>query len=135
MIFRVVLALALTAGAVSAGGGNVENGRDLYLYFCAECHGKNAASVGPTAEMLVIEPPHLTELAKRNQGVFPIADVAMQIDGRIPIELHSYMPIFGPSLDDDQFVPFALPSGQTMMVPQPLADLLIYLQSIQKQAN
>ena len=135
MIFRIMLLLVLTAGAVSAEDGDVENGRDLYLYFCAECHGKDGTSVGPMAEMLAIEPPDLTELAKRNQGVFPIAEVAMQIDGRIPVELHSYMPIFGPSLDGDRFVSFALPSGQTMMVPQPLADLLTYLQSIQTRAN
>ncbi len=57
----------------------------------------------------------------------------MKIDGRLPIKAHSYMPVFGPTLDDDQFVALALPSGQLMMVSQPLADLIIYLQSIQAQ--
>lgn len=135
MLVRIALIAVFIAGSVSAQSSNVENGRELYLHFCAECHGKDAASVGPMAEMLAIEPPDLTALVQRNQGVFPIADIAKQIDGRIPIGFHTYMPVFGPSLDHDKYVSVALPSGQTLMVPQPLADLLTYLQSIQTHAN
>lgn len=135
MVVRIALIAVFIAGSVSAQSSKVENGQDLYLYFCAECHGKDAASVGPMAEMLAIEPPDLTDLTDRNQGVFPITDVAKQIDGRIPIGFHTYMPVFGPSLDHEQYVSLALPSGQTLMVPQPLADLLTYLQSIQTQGN
>lgn len=132
MLARLILIAVTTAGAVSAQSANEENGRDIFLYFCAECHGKNAASVGPMAEMLAIVPPDLTVLSKRNAGEFPSEVVAMQVDGRIPVSDHSFMPVFGPSLNGDQFVALALPSGQSMMVPQRLADLIAYLQAIQE---
>lgn len=135
MMVRLFLVLATAAGAVSAQDADLEAGRDLFLYFCAECHGKDGASVGPIAEMLAIEPPDLTDLAERNQGVFPIKAVAMQIDGRTQNDAHSYMPVFGPSLDSDNSFSVALPDGQTMMVTQRLANLIAYLQSVQDQEN
>lgn len=135
MLVRLFLVLASAAGAVSAQDADLEAGRDLFLYFCAECHGKDGASVGPIAEMLAIEPPDLTNLAERNQGVFPIKAVAMQIDGRTQNEAHSYMPVFGPSLDSDNSSSVALPDGQTMLVTQRLANLIAYLQSVQDQGN
>ena len=133
MLARLVLITATAAGAASAQVADVDNGRNLFLYFCAECHGKDSASIGPLAEMLAIEPPELTGLTERNGGAFPCEAVAMQIDGRLPIKAHSYMPVFGTTLDDDQFVALALSSGQPMMVSQPMADLITYLQSIQAQ--
>jgi len=135
MLVRLIMIIATAAGAVSAQDTDVEHGRDLFLCFCAECHGKDAASMGPLAELLAIDPPDLTELTARNRGAFPIEAVAKQIDGRIAIEPHSYMPVFGPSLEGDQFVSFALPSGQPMMIAQPLANLMTYLRSAQSQAD
>ena len=133
MIIRLVFIFAAAAGAVSAQDVNTEEGRDLFLYFCAECHGKDAASVGPMAEMLAIEPPDLTGLSVRNSGVFPTKFVAMQVDGRMQVEVHSFMPIFGRSLDSDQRVAIALPSGQPMFISQKLAELIAYLLTIQTQ--
>lgn len=135
MLFRLVLFLALAAGAVSAQDNRTEEGQDLFLYFCAECHGKDGASVGPMAEMLAIRPPDLTGLTARNEGTFPTKFVAMQVDGRMAIDVHSFMPIFGPSLDSDKHVAIALPSGQPMFVSQHLADLIAYLRTIQTQAE
>jgi len=135
ILVRLGLILAMTAGTAAAQDTDVEDGRDLFLYFCAECHGKDAASEGPTAEILAIDPPVLTNLAGRNEGVFPVESVAMQVDGRMPIAAHSYMPVFGPSLDGDQLVSFALPSGQPMMVTQHLGNLITYLMSVQVQAD
>ena len=124
MLVRLVLAIATLAGPVSAQDTNIEDGRDLFLYFCAECHGKDAASIGPMAEMLAVEPPDLTALTERNGGAFPTGSVAMQIDGRIRLDGHGDMPVFGPPLESDQFVTLKLPSGQPMMVAQHLANLM-----------
>ncbi|MEL7259096.1 MAG: c-type cytochrome, partial [Pseudomonadota bacterium] len=129
MWFRLVVFLATSAGTAMAQDANVKDGRDLFLYFCAECHGKDAASVGPMAEMLAIEPPDLTVLSERNAGEFPVEFVATQVDGRKPTEVHSFMPVFGSSLDTDQHVAIALPSGQPMLVSRHLADLMAYLQT------
>lgn len=132
-MFRLVLAMVAAAGIAAAQNSEVENGQDLYLYFCAECHGKDAESVGPMAEMLAIKPPMLTSLAERNGGNFPTESVAMQIDGRISLPSHGYMPVFGPYLDSVQSVAIKLPSGQPMMVTQNLADLIAYLQFVQAE--
>ena len=130
-MFRLVLAMVAAAGIASAQNSEVENGQDLYLYFCAECHGKDAESVGPIAEMLAIKPPMLTSLAERNGGNFPTESVAMQIDGRISLPSHGDMPVFGPYLNSVQSVAIKLPNGQPMMVTQNIADLIAYLQFVQ----
>lgn len=62
MLLRMALALSTLAGTVSAQDTNIDDGRDLFLYFCAECHGKNASRVGPIAEMMALDPPKLTTL-------------------------------------------------------------------------
>ena len=121
------------AGTASAQNTEVEKGQDLFLYFCAECHGSDAESIGPIAEMLAINPPELTSLAERNGGKFPTEYVAMQIDGRISVASHLDMPVFGPYLGSDQSVAIKLPSGQPMLVTQHLADLIAYLQFVQTE--
>ncbi|WP_027255929.1 c-type cytochrome [Leisingera aquimarina] len=131
MLVRLAVAVAIAAGPVWAQDTGADEGRDLFLYFCAECHGKDAASLGPMAEMMALRPPDLRQLTERNGGEFPIEAVAKQIDGRQPVAAHGDMPVFGPSLDEDQYVAMALPSGQPMMVPRSLHNLIVYLQSVQ----
>jgi len=112
MLVRVAVTVAIAAGPVWAQDTGVAQGRDLFLYFCAECHGKDAASQGPMAEMMALTPPDLTQLAACNNGEFPTEDVAKQIDGRRPVAAHGDMPVFGPSLDEDQFVAFDLKASR-----------------------
>lgn len=84
------------------------------------------------AEMLAIATPDLTGLAARNRGVFPLEAVARQIDGRDAVLAHGGdMPIFGPFLDSDRSIAFKLPSGQPMMTGLPLANVIVYLESLQ----
>jgi len=86
------------------------------------------------AEMLAISTPDLTKLAARNNGVFPIEVVARQIDGRNALLAHGgEMPIFGPFLEADRSVALRLPSGQPMMTGLPLANVIVYLDSIQAE--
>lgn len=135
MLARLLLITTTAVGSAAAQEIDAEAGRDLFMYFCAECHGMDAASTGPLAEMLAIEPPVLLRLSERNDGAFPIEAVAMQIDGQIPVETHSYMPVFGSSFDGDGAVALSLPSGQPMLVSQRLANLIAYLQSVQVQTE
>jgi mono/diheme cytochrome c family protein len=125
------LATIILAGPASTQNIEMKNGENLFLYFCAECHGRDAESIGPMAEMMAIEAPQLTTLSKRNGGDFPTETVAMQIDGRMNFGSHGDMPVFGPYLETVQSVPIKLTSGQTMMVTQNLADLITYLKAVQ----
>lgn len=133
MRLRLILATIILAGPASAQNVEMQNGENLFLYFCAECHGRDAESIGPMAEMLAIEAPQLTTLSERNGGEFPTETVAMQIDGRMNIGSHGDMPVFGPYLETVQSVAIKLPSGQTMMVTQNLADLITYLKTVQNE--
>jgi mono/diheme cytochrome c family protein len=133
IIRAMILALA-AAGAASAQEINIEDGKTLFLNSCWQCHGLDAKGFGPMAEMLAIETTDLTELSKRNGGVFPTEAVAMQIDGRSPLLAHGgEMPIFGPSLESDQNVALRMNSGQQMMAGLPLANVIVYLESLQTE--
>ncbi|MBM7066860.1 cytochrome c [Actibacterium sp. 188UL27-1] len=129
----VLLSLALFfAGPATAQSGDVAEGQALFQTYCATCHGNQARGDGPTAEMMVINPPDLTQLAAMHDGEFPVLWVARRIDGRDLIPSHGLpMPIFG-SFFEGTDVPIKVPTGQPMMVSQPLADLLVWLESIQE---
>ena len=122
----------LISGAAHAQDIDPENGRALYDSYCIQCHGADATGTGPMAAILNVGIPDLTQLSARNDGVFPRDQVAMQIDGRARLLAHGgEMPVFGPMLDSARLIPMQLPSGQTLMVSQPMAELMAYLEVIQ----
>lgn len=132
MYLRAIVISVVLAGTVNAQEVDLEAGQDLFMTYCWQCHGKDATGNGPMAEMLAISTPDLTGLAARNDGVFPTAEVARQIDGRAPVLAHGgEMPIFGPFLDSSQGIALRLPSGQAMMTGLPLANVVVYLESLQ----
>lgn len=134
MLIRATLAVLTMVGAASAQTPDAESGRTLFMTYCVQCHGSDAKGTGPMASALSMAPPDLTGLASRNGGLFPTAAVATQIDGRMPLLAHGgEMPLFGPVFESDQNVALPLPSGQPMMMGLPLADLIVYLQSVQMQ--
>ncbi len=133
MIARVIVMTLATAGLVSAQDADPGDGRDIYMSYCVQCHGFDAKGVGPMAEILSVVTPDLTELAALNDGVFPTGAVAMKIDGRAPVLAHGGdMPLFGPVFDNGKGVLVRLPSGQSMMISQTLADLVSYLETVQR---
>ena len=135
MVFiRAAMIALATTGAALAQEVDVEDGKNLFLNSCWQCHGLDAKGSGPMAEMLAIETPDLTQLSKRNGGEFPTEAVAMQIDGRSPVLAHGgEMPIFGPSLESDQNVTLRMKSGQQLMTGVPLANVIVYLESLQSE--
>src|ERR1051326_9206512 len=50
-------------------------GADLFLEYCAVCHGKDAKGGGPAAEALKKAPADLTQISRRNGGQFPTIKV------------------------------------------------------------
>ena len=134
MRFRVILLALVCGGASAAQEADKLVGQELFLTHCWQCHGLDATGTGPMAEMLAIDTPDLTRLASRNDGVFPTEAVARKIDGRTPLLAHGgEMPIFGPFLDSDQFVALSTLSGQPMMTGLPLANVVVYLESLQQR--
>ncbi len=104
----------------------------IYLQRCATCHGAEAQGGGPMAPALLVQPKDLTALAAENDGVFPLLRVIRRIDGRDPLVSHgSDMPVYGELFEGDDTA-LKLPSGQPVMTSRTIADLVVFLQAIQK---
>lgn len=78
----------------------VDRGKYEYEAHCAVCHGLSGAGDGSFAQLFKagILMPDLTELAKKNNGVFPFKRVYETIDGTQNVNAHGTqrMPIWGP---------------------------------------
>jgi len=77
-----------------AGGG-----AEMFLNYCASCHGRDGAGSGPVSPALKARTTDLTTLAKRNNGVFPTERVRATIRGDLLVVAHGSkdMPVWGPA--------------------------------------
>jgi cytochrome c553 len=76
---------AATAASVNLGAQvqtQPYSGSADYQAYCSACHGTEAKGDGSIAMSLKKRPSDLTQLAKRNKGVFPEEKVFKTIDGR-----------------------------------------------------
>ncbi len=74
------------------------SGKDMYVAYCASCHGRDGKGNGPAASALKSAPTDLTRLAASNGGRFPESHVSETIRGDIGIPSHGAkdMPVWGP---------------------------------------
>jgi mono/diheme cytochrome c family protein len=72
-------------------------GRDLYMRYCASCHGNSGTGDGPVAAALEPRPADLTRLRERYGEASPLRQTIAAIDGRQPVRAHgnSAMPVWG----------------------------------------
>jgi mono/diheme cytochrome c family protein len=72
-------------------------GQDLYLRYCASCHGIGGTGDGPAASALQPPPADLTRLRQRYGGQHPLRQTMAAIDGRRLVRAHgdSAMPVWG----------------------------------------
>lgn len=102
-------------------------GADLFRTYCASCHGTAARGDGPLASAMIRKPADLTEIAKRNGGLFPSELVFRTIDGRKPIRGHGGpdMPVWGDAFARSRF------GGDEESVRRTIQHLVDFLESIQ----
>jgi len=76
------------------------NGHEMYVSYCAPCHGLDGRGDGPTAAALVHPPADLTQLSKNNNGVYPATHVVAVLRFGIENAAHGskLMPVWGPTL-------------------------------------
>ena len=93
----LVIAAVITGFDASGWAQDVDAGKTAYLSSCGPCHGADGKGNGFVSAVLKTPPADLTMLAKRNDGMFPIAAVNEIIDGRTLITAHGNreMPIWG----------------------------------------
>ncbi len=73
------------------------SGQEMFMQYCAVCHGKDGRGRGPAAAALKKAPTDLTTLAARNNGTFPESRVYQYIQGDTEVTAHGSreMPIWG----------------------------------------
>lgn len=103
-------------------------GAEVFRTYCATCHGTSARGDGPLAASMSRKPANLTEIAKRNGGLFPTEIVFRTIDGRQPVKGHGGpdMPVWGDAFTRSREAGDA--DGGVKKIIQTLVD---YLESIQ----
>jgi mono/diheme cytochrome c family protein len=79
------------------------DGQNLYLGYCAACHGASGAGDGPAASQLNVAVPDLRILTGAD-GVFPRDRIAEVVDGRSLRAAHGSwdMPVWGYSFRRDE---------------------------------
>ena len=100
-------------------------GEQLYLAFCAACHGKDGHGGGPAAQALKTRPSDLTRLAERASGSYPTSRVRRYILGQGRVRAHGTeeMPVWGPFFLD-------MAAGEQLFATR-AQNLVDYIESIQ----
>ncbi len=101
------------------------SGEEMYVNYCASCHGRDAKGNGPAAAALKAAPTDLTQLAKQNGGKFPADHVATILaGGDVAAHGSSDMPVWGPVFR-------RLSTQHQSEVQQRISNLTKYLESLQ----
>ena len=131
-MIRLTLMLITLAVPLAAQEADPALGGQLFERFCTSCHGAGAAGDGPRVNELNPQPPDLTRLSLRHDGVFPLERVVRRIDGRDPLVSHgSPMPVYGELFDEAPWVAIKTDSGQPLLTSGPVVDLVAWLRSVQ----
>jgi hypothetical protein len=122
----VALGMALPAAAEEHSIGE-----DLYMRYCAACHGETGTGGGDMEHFFNIHMPNLRTMAARNDGAFPLLETIHIIDGRTGLRAHGGpMPLWGgvfmsETIDRHDFYGSAIEARGRVL------SLALYLESIQ----
>jgi mono/diheme cytochrome c family protein len=102
------------------------SGKDMYVAYCAVCHGTDGKSGGPAASALKVPPTDLTTLSKNNGGKYPALKVSAAVhgEGGLPAHGSKEMPVWGSLF-------WSMSNGHEGEVQQRVANLTHYIESIQ----
>jgi mono/diheme cytochrome c family protein len=105
------------------------SGRDLYMRFCASCHGATGVGDGPVGQGLAVMVPDLTGIASRSGGRLDQAKLREIIDGRSVVVAHGtrMMPVWGYEFWVEQGADVEAEAAVRTIVDK----LIAYLRSIQ----
>ena len=133
LLWALVAAFAMLAVAqkpvvkkVPAPQTSPASGKEMYVSYCASCHGTGGKGNGPAAPALKVPPPDLTTLSRRNQAKFPSAHVFQAIKGDTAMAAHGSkdMPVWGPVFS-------SVSKGDQAVVQLRISNLTKYLESLQ----
>lgn len=80
-----------------AYAADANHGREMYRQYCSSCHGQDGKGDGAVSAFLKVKVPDLTLLKKNNNGVYPLDQVILAIDGLRKLRSHGdpKMPVWG----------------------------------------
>lgn len=140
MLKGIVIASVIAAAAVGWSYGSeanskvnvvkqqpAGNGKQMYISYCASCHGMDGRGRGPVASSLKTLPSDLTLLRKNNRGEYPTDYVTTVLQNGTSVPAHGStdMPVWGSI--------FAQMDGgqQSLTRKLRIANLTEYLRTIQ----
>ena len=105
------------------------DGRDLFSFYCASCHGRDGKGGGPVVAALKTPPPDLTSITQRNGGTFPRTRVESMVMGDgdrvMPAHGSKDMPVWGPI--------FRGLDARDAMNKVRISNIVGYIQSVQSR--
>lgn len=128
------LATEQVKSGATGSGLMTELGAADFQTYCAACHGVAAKGDGTVAEFLTIPAPDLTQLTKRNAGIFPRERIAEVIDGRAEVKVHGArdMPVWGDWFDTEAANEGMGKDEREAVVSARINALLAWLETIQE---
>jgi mono/diheme cytochrome c family protein len=102
------------------------SGQEMFINYCAVCHGKDGKGGGPAADALKVAPANLSVLSQKNGGKFPTNHVGSILRGDASLAAHGSqeMPVWGPIF-------WKMSQGNAGEVQQRIANLSKYIESLQ----
>jgi len=83
---------------ITVGKTQADNGKQMFVDYCAPCHGLNGRGNGPVAQSLKTPPADLTVLTRDNHGRYPATHIVSVLQAGAPVPAHgtTLMPVWGP---------------------------------------
>jgi mono/diheme cytochrome c family protein len=102
--------------------------------YCAACHGVGGRGDGTVAEFLTIAAADLTQLRKKNAGMFPRERVIEVIDGRAEVKVHGPrdMPVWGDWFDAEAAAEGMSKAEREAVVSARISALVSFIETIQE---
>ena len=101
------------------------SGKEMFVTYCAVCHGADGRGAGPAAAALKTQPANLTQLTAKNNGKYPDLHVAQTLSAKgVAAHGSQEMPVWG-----DLFK--SVSRGDNDIIRLRVANLTAYIQSIQ----
>jgi len=124
--FGSALMYAQTVKKTAVTPTSPASGQEMFVTYCAPCHGKDAKGAGPAATALKQAPADLTALAKKNNGKFPELKIydAIKGDSNTPAHGSKDMPVWGTVFQ-------SLSHGDSGQVQLRISNLTKYIESLQ----
>ena len=119
--------------ALRGSRDGIQMGQEEFDRTCAICHGKKAKGDGLFSGQLKQKPSDLTQISRKNKGVFPALKIYKIIDGRDEQYAHGSraMPVWGMRYSAESWFDVSTQHAETVARGK-IFELILFLESIQE---